>query len=115
MALPVMATGHQSAACLGTGIALLGSTGSIGVSTLDVIRASGGNLRTVLLSGHSNIDLLFRQALEFSPRWLVVTDSQAASRHNWIGLPKDVELLVGEEALTKVIGCPEIDVVVAAI
>src|SRR5688572_7840083 len=82
-----------------TNVAVLGSTGSIGVSTLEVIRADPGQLRAVLLSGHSNTELLLRQAREFLPHWLIVTDSEAAQRQNWAELPKNVQLVVGEEGL----------------
>jgi 1-deoxy-D-xylulose-5-phosphate reductoisomerase len=98
-----------------TNVAILGSTGSIGVSTLHVIRASGGELRAVLLSGHSNTGLLLEQACEFRPRWLIVTDAQAASRQDWSGLPPEVELRIGEDALVAAVAQVEIDVVVTAI
>ena len=57
-----------------TNVAVLGSTGSIGRSTLEVIAASGGRLRAVALSAHGNTDLLLRQAQAVRPRKIVVTD-----------------------------------------
>lgn len=98
-----------------TNVALLGSTGSIGVNTLEVIRASGGQLRATLLSGHSNTGLLARQACEFRPRWLVVTDCDAAARQDWSSLPPEVQLLIGEDSLLEAVSQVEIDVVVTAI
>lgn len=101
--------------CPITQVAVLGSTGSIGQSTLDVIRASQGELQAVLLSGHSNTELLLRQAREFRPKWLIVTDCQAAKGQDWSALPPDVQLLIGEDRLPEVVSGPGIDVVVTAI
>ena len=53
----------------------LGSTGSIGRSTLEVIAASGGRLRAVALSAHGNTELLLRQAQAVRPRRIVVDRS----------------------------------------
>jgi 1-deoxy-D-xylulose-5-phosphate reductoisomerase len=112
-----MAVGQQTRpeARRRTNVAVLGSTGSIGVSTLEVIRADPGQLRAVLLSGHSNTELLLRQAREFVPHWLIVTDSEAAQRQNWAELPKNVELVIGEDGLLGTVAQKEIDLVVTAI
>ena len=96
-------------------IAVLGSTGSIGRSTLEVIAASQGTLRAVALSAHRNTKLLEEQARTVRPRTIVVTDPAAASAHDWSGLPRDVELLVGPEAVAKVAADSEVDTVVSAI
>lgn len=56
------------------GVAVLGSTGSIGTQTLDVIRALGGRLRVVALAAGRNTDLLYRQVAEFRPS-LVCADA----------------------------------------
>ncbi|HLA86209.1 MAG TPA: 1-deoxy-D-xylulose-5-phosphate reductoisomerase [Thermoguttaceae bacterium] len=96
-------------------IALLGSTGSIGRSTLEVVAGSGGRLTAAALSAHSNADLLARQAAEFRPRWIVLTDQAAAESRNWSDLPKETELLVGPEGVERIAADPAIDVVVSAI
>jgi len=98
-----------------TQVAVLGSTGSIGRSTLEVIAASEGTLRAVALSAHSNTSLLAKQARAFRPRRIVVTDPAAAAAHDWSDLPADVELLIGPEALARVVTDPEVDIVVSAI
>lgn len=98
-----------------TNIALLGSTGSIGRSTLEVIAASGGALRVVALSAHSSLTLLEQQAQTFRPRWVVATDPDAADTYDWSGLPPESELLVGRDALTRVASATDVDVVVSAI
>ncbi len=96
-------------------IVVLGSTGSIGRSTMAVIAASEGQLRPVALSAHSSVDVLEAQAQEFRPNYVVVTDPEAASRHDWSALPKGVQLLVGPEAVAEVVARAEVDVVVSAI
>ncbi len=96
-------------------IAVLGSTGSIGTSALEVIAASGGRLQAIALSAHSQFDRLLKQAQEFQPRWVVVTDPQAAEAFDWSALPVDTELLTGSEALCEVAIRDEVDLVLAAI
>ena len=98
-----------------TRIAVLGSTGSIGCSTLEVVASSQGMLHAVALTAHGNTALLLQQACDFRPRWIVVTDPQAADRQDWSGLPGGVELLIGPESVARVVADPEIDIVVSAI
>ncbi len=97
-----------------TNVAVLGSTGSIGRSTLEVIRASEGRLAAVGLSAHGSLDLLQQQAGSFSPGWIVATDGNRAANWQW-SLPNGVEVLVGTSALEEAVARPEIDVVVTAI
>lgn len=80
-------------------IALLGSTGSIGTQTLDVVRANADKLRVFALTAHSNIDLLEEQVREFRPEVVGVTDSARAAecKRRIASLPTRV--CVGEEAL----------------
>ena len=96
-------------------IAVLGSTGSIGASALEVIAASEGKLKAVALSARKQFSELVLQARKFRPRWVVAADSKAAARFDWSDLPKDCKLLVGPEALVQVAADPEVDVVLAAI
>ena len=98
-----------------TNIAVLGSTGSIGRSSLEVIAASGGRLRAVALSANGNTDLLLKQAQAVRPRQIAVTDSAAAARQDWRALPSGVELLVGPEALDQLATDADVDIVVSAI
>ena len=96
-------------------IAVLGSTGSIGASTLDVVAASQGRLTAAVLAARCRTDVLLQQAQRFRPRQIVVTDAEAAGRQDWSALPKETELLVGEDHLAQVVARPEIHTVVAAI
>ena len=94
-------------------IAILGSTGSIGRSAVDVVRAVEG-LNVVGLSGHSQVGLLAKQAAEFQPEWVVCTDSHAAS-----GYPQDAssayEFHAGDQALIDLATRSNIDIALAAI
>lgn len=98
-----------------TNVVVLGSTGSIGRSTLEVIAASGGALRVTGLAAHSNTKRLTEQAQKFLPRWIAVTDREAAGGHDWSGLPRDVELLTGPDAISRMVTDPDVAVVVSAI
>ena len=60
-------------------ITVLGSTGSIGVNTLDVLARHPQRFSVFALSGHSRIDLLFAQCLAHRPRFVVATDAQAGA------------------------------------
>src|SRR6266700_3080982 len=92
-------------------IAVLGSTGSIGTSALEVITASGGKLCVAALAACSSTGLLLEQALRFRPRWVVVTDAEAAAHRDWSSLPRETEVLIGPEALQQVVQSPEVDTV----
>jgi len=60
------------------GITILGSTGSIGVSTLDVIRINLDSYQVIALSANSQVERLFAQCVEFNPRYAVLVDKVAA-------------------------------------
>ena len=95
-------------------IAILGSTGSIGTQTLDVVRQHPDAFSVYALSAHRSIDLLIKQALEFNPAVVCIADEtyyrplcEALS-----DLP--IRVLAGEKALVEMVTMPAIDVVVAA-
>ena len=95
-------------------IAILGSTGSIGTQTLDVVRQHPESFSVYALSAHRSIDLLIKQALEFNPAVVCIADEtyyrplcEALS-----DLP--IRVLAGEKALAEMVTMPAIDVVVAA-
>jgi len=96
-------------------VAVLGSTGSIGASALEVIGASEGRLRAIALSAHSQFDLLLAQAQQFRPRWVIATDDKPAAAFDWAKLPKQCELLIGAAALVEVVAEDDVDLVLAAI
>jgi 1-deoxy-D-xylulose-5-phosphate reductoisomerase len=96
-------------------IVVLGSTGSIGSSTLEVVGAARGRLEIAALTAHRSCERLVQQAQQFSPRWVVVTDEQAAAAADWSGLPAGTGLLVGLEGVQQVVSEQDVDVVVASI
>ncbi len=96
-------------------VAILGSTGSIGRSTLEVIAASAGRFAATLLCGHRSVGPLLEQAEACRPRWLVVTDPAAAGSIGPAALPAGTELVVGSERLAELVASSEIDQVVSAI
>lgn len=96
-------------------VAVLGSTGSIGRSTLEVILASTGRLQAVGLSAHRRLDELLEQARLVTPRWLVVTDASCANKPTSGTVPPGCEVLFGPDALEELAGQSEVDIVVAAI
>jgi len=98
-----------------TNVAVLGSTGSIGRSTLEVVAASGGSLRAVVLSAHTSTKLLKEQARTIRPRRIVATDPPSAGREDWSDLPDEVELLVGPDRLAEAVSDGDVDIVVSAV
>jgi 1-deoxy-D-xylulose-5-phosphate reductoisomerase len=96
-------------------IAVFGSTGSIGCSTLEVVAADPASYQIVALSAHGSLEKLHEQALLFHPQWVVVTDPQQARKAQKLQWPKGCQLLVGSEALERVASDDDVDLVVAAI
>lgn len=96
-------------------VAVLGSTGSIGQNTLEVIASSEERFSAHLLCGHSRVSRLLEQAQACRPRWLVITDPEAAATIGTGALPAGTELAVGPERLAELVAAPEIDRVVSAI
>src|SRR5262245_13512769 len=96
-------------------VAVLGSTGSIGTSALEVIAASQGQLRALALAACTSTEILLEQARKLRPCWVVVSDADASARQDWSGLPRETKLLSGPDALRTVVAGPEIDIVLTAI
>lgn len=98
-------------------VTVLGATGSIGVSTLDVIARHPQRYQVFALTGHSRMDVLHAQCLVHCPQYAVVADAAQAqalqARLRSAGCATDV--LVGAEALEQVASAVEVDVVMAAI
>ena len=96
-------------------LALLGATGSIGASTLEVVRHHPDRLAIATLGAQGrNPDALLALAREFRPRLLAVGDPEVA-RALRSQMPPGVELAGGPEALVAAAAHPEVDKVVAAI
>jgi 1-deoxy-D-xylulose-5-phosphate reductoisomerase len=102
-------------------LAILGSTGSIGTNTLDVVRRSRHLYQVYALAAGQNVEVLASQIREFRPKVAVVGSATALShlmeRLNATGLPRHEwpDLLTGEAALIAIATAPEVDTVVSAI
>ena len=96
-------------------VAVLGSTGSIGRNTLEVIEASAGRFAPWLIAAYRSVDVLLAQANAYRPRWVVILDSASAEGVGQERLPKGTRLAVGAEALDELVRAPEVDRVVSAI
>lgn len=99
-------------------ITILGSTGSIGVSTLDVCNRHQELFNVVALTANNDVEKLLKQCLQFKPRYAVMADSDAALkleaslRQNNLST---TQVLAGNEGLEYVAGLEENDMVMAAI
>src|SRR5262245_54428070 len=96
-------------------IAVLGSTGSIGRSTLEVVAASQGELQIVALSANQRLEQLCEQARRYLPRFVAATDVLAASRFDWSCLPSTTKLLTGQSGVEQIVALPEVDIVLSAV
>ena len=98
-------------------ITVLGATGSIGGSTLDVIARHPDKYRVYALTGHSRVDELFQLAQTFNPKVIVVADQAAADNmaERLSGAQLDVQVLFGESGLEQVAAAPQVDMVMASI
>lgn len=94
-------------------ISILGSTGSIGVQTLDVARNL--NIKVRALSSNTNIDLLEKQAREFKPHMVAVRDVESAKILKERLLDCNIEVLSGIEGLKRVASLETVDMVVVSI
>lgn len=100
-----------------TGVAVLGSTGSIGLSTLDVLERHRDRYEVVALAAHSNVSRLREQCLAHQPKFAVVVDPAAAVKlaAELGAAGSATRVLVGEHALSEIASHEDVDAVMAAI
>ena len=100
-----------------TGITILGSTGSIGLSTLDVMARHRERFDLVALTANTNVEGLLEQCLAWRPKYAVLADPDAAGRLQDAlrRAGPDIKVLAGCAGLEEVAGCAETDYVMAAI
>lgn len=96
-------------------IAILGSTGSIGTQTLNVVRRHGDLFAVEVLCAGSNADLLVAQALEFNPNAVVIADESKYEQVRKALAATDIKVFAGEAAIEDLMTMDSIDIVVAAI
>ena len=120
---PLEPAGHLPAWVVAPGrrqrLAVLGSTGSIGVSTLDVVARHPDRFEVHGLSAHSRIDDLAAQCRRFLPSVAVVPDAAAADRLREAlsgdAALRGLDILTGADGLCRMAAAPEVDSVMAAI
>ncbi|PRY86542.1 1-deoxy-D-xylulose-5-phosphate reductoisomerase [Mongoliibacter ruber] len=96
-------------------VAILGSTGSIGTQTLEVIRSHKDNFEVEVLTAQNNADLLIQQALEFKPNCVVIANELHYEKVKDALSPADIKVYAGEKALAQVVEMETIDVVLTAL
>ncbi|WP_214653031.1 1-deoxy-D-xylulose-5-phosphate reductoisomerase [Mucilaginibacter segetis] len=95
-------------------IAILGSTGSIGTQTLEVIKDNPGLFRAFMLTAHSNAELLIKQALEFVPRYVIICDESKYQQIKEALSHLPVTVLAGYESIKEMVTLPDIHIVLTA-
>ncbi len=99
------------------GVTVLGATGSIGVSTLDVLARHPDRYSIVALTGNTDVDRLYQQCLAHRPAYAVMADDAASQRlrARLHSQHPDIEVLSGVTGLETVASLPQVDYVMAAI
>lgn len=99
------------------GVTVLGATGSIGVSTLDVLARHPERYQVIALSANRQVDRLLQQCLQHQPRYAVMADESAAEqlRSKLAQEGAEIEVLSGVAGLEQVASLDEVDYVMAAI
>lgn len=96
-------------------IAILGSTGSIGTQTLNVVRRHPDDFSVEVLCAGNNAELLIQQALEFDPNTVVIANKALYTQVQEALSTTDIKVFAGEESICDVMEMGSIDIVVAAI
>jgi len=99
-------------------LCILGSTGSIGCSTLDVVRLHPDRFQVISLAAHTNVEVMFEQCLEFKPQQVVLVSSEHASLLTQKLIDAsvlDIKVLSGGQALIDIAQCSTTDTVMASI
>ncbi len=95
-------------------IAILGSTGSIGTQTLDIVRNNPERFEVYALTGNRNLDLLVQQAREFKPEAVCIADETLYTPLCEALSDLPVKVWAGADAIAEMVTLPSIDIVVAA-
>ena len=95
-------------------ILVLGSTGSIGTSSLKVARDVPDRMQITGLAANSSVDMLIAQVAETGVKQVALTDSDAAKKAREL-LPRDVEVFAGEQGLVDLVRASDADMVIVAI
>lgn len=96
-------------------IAILGSTGSIGTQALEVVRQHPDKLDVEVLTANSNSQLLIRQAMEFMPNAVVITNESLYKRVSEALDPYDIKVYSGTASIEQIVEMESIDMVLVAL
>jgi len=96
-------------------IAILGSTGSVGKNTLQVVDGLGPEYAIIALSAHSSVQLLANQARRYKPKYIAVTNSEYAGALRKLVGDLDVQVLSGPHSLVEIAELEEVDIVLSAV
>ena len=96
------------------GIAILGSTGSIGTQALDVISNYPDFFRLEVLTAHKNVELLIEQAIKYQPNSVVIGDDSLYGKLKESLANEDIHVYAGEDAICQVVESTEVDTVLTA-
>ena len=97
------------------GLAILGSTGSIGTQALDVLRANSDYFDLQVLSAQENAQLLIQQALAFKPNVVVIGNEDKYQEVKDALWSEDIQVYAGADSLSQVVTYNEIDIVLTAL
>ncbi len=97
------------------GVAILGSTGSIGTQALEVIEAHPEKFSVEVLTAQKNADLLIEQALKFSPNAVVIVDESQYLKVKDALFDAGIKVYAGEESLCQIVQSDSIDIVLTAL
>jgi 1-deoxy-D-xylulose-5-phosphate reductoisomerase len=96
-------------------VAILGSTGSIGTQTLDVIQSQPEKFQVEVLTAQNNADLLIEQALKFQPNCVVIANESLYQKVRDALIPHDIKVFAGDQAIADVVTMESIDLVLTAL
>ncbi len=99
------------------GVAVLGSTGSVGCSTLEVLGLNRERFRVAVLAARSNVELLLAQCQRFEPEWAALESSEAAREleRRLRAAGSRTRVAAGAAAISQLASDPQVDYVMAAI
>lgn len=96
-------------------VAILGSTGSIGKSALEVIESLSGDFQVVALTAHSSVELFCQQVRHFKPRWAALTNLPAAQQCQRLIADTGCQFLAGADSLADIASSADVDIVLCAV
>jgi 1-deoxy-D-xylulose-5-phosphate reductoisomerase len=99
----------------GRGLAILGSTGSIGTQALDVVRAQPGRFRVEVLTAGRNAELLIAQAIEFKPNAVAIADETQGQKVRDALWAHDIKAYSGADSIAQLVEMEGIDIVLTAL